>query len=130
MVVRQAEHDEAWQLALTLEAGQLRKEAISPFLVGIVEIEAAKVGIKMAFEGLDRGPARVLGSLAVGNPLAVAAIADTGLGAAIPNVAAGRAGDGVDLALRRVARELVERSAPIGQRPDLLDKIGCVGAHR
>ena len=88
-------------VALFLEAFQFLDEAVGPLDVGIIQVVAAEPRIEVAFQRLDRGRGRVLGRLAVVDPLAVTAIADLGLGAAVPDVAAGRAGDLVEIALGR-----------------------------
>src|SRR5437773_5740241 len=84
----------------------------------------------MAFERFDFGFARVFGGLSALNPLTVAAVANTGLSAAIPNVPPRRSSDGIEIALRYVDIQLLVRAAAITQRPSLLDKVGRIGAHR
>src|SRR5437899_2124815 len=84
----------------------------------------------MAFEGLDARLAGILLGLAVVDPLAVTAIGHAGLGAAVPDVAAGRPGDAVEGALGRIDAHLLERTAAIGERPGALDEIGAVRPHR
>src|SRR5205085_11729019 len=61
------------------------------------------------------------------HPFAIAAIADLGGRGAVPQVAAGGPGDRVEVALGGVRRQLAERTAAVGQRPDLLDEVGRIG---
>src|SRR5262249_17903439 len=102
------------------------------FLIGIVEVPAAKPGVEVILERWITRRAGILQRLAGLDPFAVATIRDAGLGTAVPDVAACRPGDGVFLSLRRIEIQLLRpaSSSAIGQRPDLLDEIGAVSAHR
>ena len=55
----------------------------------------------MPFQRFDASLGRVFGRRPIGDPFTVTAVADARLGAAIPNVAAGRPGDFV---MRRLQR--------------------------
>ena len=76
--------------------------------------------LTLAVPGSARSPA-------VLDPLAVAAIAHSLGGGLVPEVTAGRPGGLVVSAFRRIRNAAI---APVAQRPEPLDEIGRIGAHR
>ena len=85
------------------------------------------IGSKWPSRALTAGRAGLGGGPAVVDELAVAAVADSLRGGLVPEVAAGRPGGLVDGTLRRIGNAAV---AAIAQRPDPLDEVGGIGAHR
>src|SRR5581483_607174 len=82
----------------------------------------------MSLQRRQSSGAGVGGRLAVKNELAITAIAHAGFSRAVPNVAAGRRGDGkAALGRMRVFALLV---VPVTQRPHFLDEISGIRGHR
>ena len=128
VIVGEADDLQPRHLPLGLEAGQLGDEAIGPFQVGVVLIEAAEVRVDSPLERRHLRRAGVVGGLAVGHPLAVAADAHPGGDGPIPEVAAGGAGRGVEAPFARVG-ELLPPVVAVGEGPVPLDEVGGVGPH-
>ena len=81
----------------------------------------------MAFQGFDLGDDGSAQAFAVGDPFAVAAIADSGLFGPVPKIATGGHGDG-EAALRRVG-PFAAFVVPIAEMPGLFHKVAGVGPH-
>src|SRR6185437_3263574 len=134
VIVRQTHDNQARKTAVALEPLQLLDEAIGTLLIEIIQIPSAIHRIEMTFERLDARLGRIADFLAFLHPFTVTAITDAGLDAAIPQVAAGRTRNRIEVALGRIEAEILDRaadgSAAIGLRPNLLDEIRGVGTHR
>ena len=127
VVLWQAHDLEPRHLPLLLKAAQFADKSFSPLHIGVVHVEAPEERVKPALEGLEAGLAGVLRPFAVLHKLSVAPEADARGKGAIPEVAAGRGGDG-KVAFARVG-ELLGFVVAVAERPELLDVVGRVGGH-
>ena len=131
MIVGQAKNDQAGHLPFALESLQLGDETVGPTLVAVLQVETAKQRIEVSFQALDPGMPGSARLRTIFDELAVTAIADARLAAAVPQVSAGGNGDG-RVAFGRILEAgkgllAVHVPVPIDQRPNLLDIIGRIG---
>ena len=133
VVVAESQDRQLREVAFLFEPLDFLDEMLGPFDVGIFQVVAAELGVKMAFEGLHGRLAVVVGAVlvlfAVGNPLAVGAIGHAGLGGAVPDVVAARPGDVIHRPLGGIGEAFARRTA-IAHRPGLFNEVGGIGAHR
>ena len=125
MVVGQPHNLQPRHLALALKPLELSDEAIRPVEVGILHVEAAKVGIEAALERGRLGGARLVRIRGVGHPLAIAANAHACGDGPVPDVATGGS-RGDKGAFAGIGKLL---AVAVAERPLLLDKVGSKGPH-
>ena len=111
VVVRQPQDLHLRHVAGLLEALEFADEPVGPLHVGVVEVVAAELRVELALRvpctaGLLSAKVPSGFILPLFDPLAIGAVTDLRLDAAVPEVAAGWPGDRVRLPLARVAEDL------------------------